>query len=233
MNRNKHIQRWKRWASYLMELHVESRTSDYNPHLHVSIQRGRLMLSTANAVYSYEDLYTNFARTFEQWNWVDFPPQNVLILGLGLGSITQLLTETHERKCHYTAVEIDEEVVDLAYQYILEDLDCPLELIVANAAIAVQQLTPNSYDLLCVDLFDDDTVPAVFETVDFLRNAQELLTTNGVLLFNRLAHTAADRAGSDAFFTEVFQRVFPEALKLDVGGNYMLVSRGSAVSGEW
>ena len=50
---------WKRWLSYLFEIHVESTSSDYNPHLHVSLNNGRYQLSTANAIYSFEDLYDN------------------------------------------------------------------------------------------------------------------------------------------------------------------------------
>lgn len=187
------------------------------------------MLSTANAVYSYEDLYTNFSQTFEQWNWANYPPKNVLVLGLGLGSIPQLLTEQHQRDCSYTTVEIDEEVIDLAYQYVLADLDATIEMITADAAIAVQQLPENTYDLICVDIFEDDTVPAAFETQDFLQQAAQLMTDNGILLFNRLAHTANDQQGSNDFYHNVFRAVFPQSLKLEVGGNYMLVSDKKAI----
>lgn len=215
---------WKKWISYLVELHVESRESAYNPHLYVSINQGRYQLSTANAVYSFGEMYTNFARLFARWNWAERAPQEVLLLGLGLGSIPVIIEQTHGHRCHFTAVEIDEEVADLAWQYVLNDLDSPIEMITADAASAVYFLETGFYDLICVDVFNDDTVPEDFETTDFLEQARSLLTPDGVLLFNRLATTEADRAANQAFFDDVFLSVFPDAACLDVGGNWILAS---------
>jgi SAM-dependent methyltransferase len=223
--------RWKIWLSYLLELHVESADSDYNPYLYVSLRRGRYQLSTANAVYSYGDLYTNFARTFARWNWEQYPVDEVLILGLGLGSIPVILEQTHGQSCHITAVEIDEVVLELAQHYVLDGLNNPQQMIVADAAIAVQQLPDESYDLLCVDIFDDDVVPETFETTTFLEDAKALLRPGGVLLFNRLAASPKDEQLSKEFFETTFLKVFPEGYCLDVGGNYMLVSNKAAVGG--
>jgi SAM-dependent methyltransferase len=223
------VPRWKKWLSYLTELHVESASSDYNPYLYVSIWRGRYQLSTANAVYSFGDLYSNFARTFEQWNWDEYAPDDVLVLGLGLGSIPLILEQTHRQKCHITAVEIDEVVVDLAERYVLKDLQNPQQVIIADAAIAVQQLPDESYDLICIDIFDDDVVPEVFETVDFLEQTQALLRPDGVLLFNRLAATKEDQRLSKQFYEQTFRRVFPQGYSLDVDGNYVLVSNPKAI----
>lgn len=223
------VPKWKIWLSYLFEIHIESTSSDYNPHLYVSLYKGRFQLSTANAVYSFGDLYTNFSRTFAQWDWEQFPIDDVLLLGLGLGSIPLMLEETYEQACHFTAVEIDEEVVDLAYRYVLSELESPVEMITTDAAVAVAQFPAQSYDLICVDIFDDDKVPAQFETEDFLAQAAQLLRPGGVLLFNRLAATAKDKELSTRFFEEHFQRVFPNSYSLDVGGNFMLVSDGAAV----
>ena len=223
------IPRWKILLSYLFEIHVESASSDFNPHLYVSLKRGRFQLSSAHAVYSFGDLYTNFARTFKQWNWESYPIDEVLVLGLGLGSIPVILEQSHGQDCQFTAVEIDEEVVDLAYRYVLEDLKSPIQMIVTDAAIAVQQLPDEAYDLICVDIFDDDKVPPVFEEADFLENSKCLLRPGGVLLFNRLAATPEDRKLSQAFFDHVFKSVFPNAYCLDLGGNFMLVSDGAAI----
>lgn len=223
------VPRWKIWLSYLFELHLESTSSAYNPHLYVSLSKGRYQLSTANAVYSFGDLYTNFSRTFEYWNWRDYPFEEVLILGLGLGSIPVILENVHQKQCNYTAVEIDDEVVDLAYRYALQDLDSPIQMITADAAIAVQQFSPAAYDLICIDLFDDDTVPPQFETTDFLNQAADLLRPGGVLLFNRLAYNAEDKKVSSQFYEQTFRKVFPNSLCFDVGGNFMLVSDRKAI----
>jgi len=224
-----HVPTWKYWLSFLWEQHVESRSSAFNPHLYVSLKLGRFQLSTANAVYSFGDMYTNFSRTFKQWNWDAYPAEEVLILGLGLGSIPVILEQVEQRNCAITAIEIDEEVVDLAERYVLYQLETPIQTIVANARAVVDQLPAAAYDLICIDLFDDDTVPAIFETTDFLEQAARLLQPGGILLFNRLADTAQDRQLSTAFFEQTFKQVFPNGYCLDVGGNYMLLSDGKGV----
>ena len=220
---------WKKWLSYVMELHVESTSSEYNPHLYVSLRKGRYQLSTAHAVYSFGDLYSNFARVFQRYNWKAHPVNEVLLLGLGLGSIPVILEQVHQRECHYTAVEIDEAVVDLAERYILHELHSPIQTICADARVVVEQLPAESYDLICVDIFDDDTVPEAFEQADFLHRIADLLRPQGVILFNRLAATAKDQQLSRAFFEEKFCAVFPDGDLIDVGGNYMLVNRTGAV----
>ena len=88
---------WKRLLSYFFEWHIESAPSEANPHLYVSLKNGRYQLCTANAVYSYEDLYTNFLRAFEQIDFDKVPGKDVLILGLGLGSIPIILEKRFGR----------------------------------------------------------------------------------------------------------------------------------------
>lgn len=223
------IPKWKKWLSYLFELHVESANSDYNPYMYVSIRKGRYQLSTANAIYSFADLYSNFSNTFDVFNWDSFKPKDALLLGLGLGSIPFMLEKKYKQKCHYTIVEIDEVVIDLAYRYVLSHLESPFEMIATDASIAVHQFKASSYDTIFVDIFDDDEVPADFESTVFLEQIKLLLKPNGVILFNRLAATDADCVKSEAFFNNVFHKVFPNACLLGVEGNYMLVSPARAV----
>ena len=60
---------WKRLLSHLFEIHIESTSSEYNPHLYVSLRKGRYQLSTANAIYSFEDLYYNFLMLLQKLTW--------------------------------------------------------------------------------------------------------------------------------------------------------------------
>jgi len=97
------IPKWKRWLSYLMEVHLESSSSEHNEELHVSLSKGRLQLSTANAIYSYADKYENFYKTFEQVE-LNEKVDDVLILGFGLGSIPYMLESKFGKKYRYTGV---------------------------------------------------------------------------------------------------------------------------------
>ncbi|MEM6317184.1 MAG: fused MFS/spermidine synthase [Bacteroidota bacterium] len=212
---------WKKLLSYFFEFHVESAPSDINPHLYVSISRGRYQLSTANAIYSFADLYDNFTVTFQK---IKLPThqKDVLILGFGLGSIPYMLEKKFDRQYQYTAVEIDENVLYLANKYALPDLTSSITMMPADA-FAFVHYCHDTFDMICMDVFLDDTVPENFESEHYLRQLATLLNPNGVLLFNKLAATQKDRQQAATFF-ELFQSVFPKGTYLEVNGNWMLVN---------
>lgn len=214
---------WKIWLSHLMEIHIESASSEYNPHLYVSLRRGRYQLSTAKAIYSYADLYDNFVFAFESIDLDKIPGKEVLLLGLGLGSIPTILEKKFNRNFYYTAVEVDETIIDLASRYALPDLESPIELICADAYAFVMQ-TEGQYDLICMDVFIDDAVPSPFETSEFVERLQQLLTPGGVLLYNRMTAFTQAREQTHTFFKTVFLPVFPQGNSLQVRGNWILVS---------
>ena len=120
-----HIPRWKRLLSYFVEFHIESAPSELNPHLYVSLNRGRYQLCTANAVYSFADLYDNFVKAFQRLQPAQLPIREVLLLGFGLGSIPLMLEKKFHCRIRYTGVEADESVIWLAGKYALPELQSP------------------------------------------------------------------------------------------------------------
>lgn len=216
---------WKKLLSYLFEFHIESAPSDINPHLYVSLRKGRYQLSTANAVYSYEDLYDNYTKTFQKMDLDKLDIKNVLILGFGLGSIPFMLEKVFKRNYHYTAVEIDENVFYLAQKYALPELGSSIEMITADAYAYVMQCQ-EQYDLIAMDIFLDDVVPTQFESLEYLEALKTLLAKDGILLYNRLALSTKDLEGSKSFFDNNFKTVFPNGQYWDVDGNWMLMNRG-------
>lgn len=215
---------WKIGLSYLFPQHLESTSSEFNPHLHVYLVDGRYQLNTENAVYSFADLYTNFRNAFQRIDIQQQEVKEVLVLGLGLGSIPYMLERVFDRHFNYTAVEIDEEVLYLASKYTLPEIASPIEMVVADAAGFAAQ-SESQYDLICMDVFQDDNVPENFETMDFLEDLKSLLRPKGILLYNRLAYSAAEKEHSKRFFEAFFQQVFPDGMIIDTGSNWILVNR--------
>ncbi len=215
---------WKRYLSYLTEFHIESAPSDHNPHLYVSLSRGRYQLCTANAIYSYEDLYDNFGLAFNQMNLDKIEGQRMLILGFGLGSIPFLLEKKHQKKFDYTAVEIDESVLYLANKYMMPDMESSIQFICTDAAVFVD-VCQEQFDLIAVDVFLDDIIPDAFQQEDFLTSLTKLLAPKGVLMYNRLSQTKEDKYKSQLFYSDIFKPIFPEGAYLQVNGNWMLFNR--------
>lgn len=216
------IPKWKKWLSYVMEIHLESSSSEHNEELHISLSKGRLQLSTANAIYSYADKYENFYKTFERIKLYE-KTEDVLILGFGLGSIPFMLENKFGKKYNYTGVELDDEVIYLASKYVLSSLKSDVLLIEADAINYIHQCT-QAFDLICIDIFVDDQIPDVFLTTDFLNLVKDSLTEKGSVIFNHLADRPSYEKKARTYFNEVFEQVFPEGKYLQVLGNGMMVA---------
>ena len=218
------IPKWKYWLSHLIELDIEESSSPHNPYLQVSLKKGRFQLSTANAIYSYGDLYVNFSSAFAKIKLDQLPIQRVLILGFGLGSIPIVLEKKFNKKYHYTAVEIDEAVLYLASKYALPEIESSIETICADAHAFVMQCEER-FDLITIDLFIDDKVPSQFESPEFLKKVQQLLSPEGVLMYNRLAFNQKDIQNAKVFYENKFHPHFPKGAYLSVRGNWILLNR--------
>lgn len=199
----------------------------HNAELKVVLHRGRYKLLTDGAIYSYGDLYSNFRKSFEQFDWRHNPVRSCLILGLGLGSIPDMLTTRFKKSIRFTAVEIDEVVTRLAYDYVLNPKHIQVDVFTADAA-SFLEWHRGKYDMICSDVFVGDKIPESLQSIEALRRMNDMLKPGGILLYNRLSRFKPDIDKSLRFRDEVFLRVFPEGGFLDVDGNWMFVSRMSA-----
>jgi spermidine synthase len=215
---------WQYLLSYFTEVNLETSSSIYNEVLEVNLVKGRYQLCTEEAIYSFADKYDNFKLTFEKMNAKSLDFENVLLLGFGLGSVPYMLEKLFNKTCSVTGVEIDEEVIYLASKYVLPELKSEINLIQADA-LAYIMLSTNKYDFIIMDVFQSDVIPDVFEDMDFLNQVKELLTDEGIFMYNRLAYTEDDKKISKTFFNNNFKKCFPDAYLLEVKGNYMLCNK--------
>jgi spermidine synthase len=214
---------FKKIWSYIQDVHLESVESEYNKELHVVLSKGRYQLCTPNAIYSYEDKYTNFLESFRAIRLDDLKIQNVLILGFGLGSIPHILEKKFYKKYSYTGVEIDDAIIYLASKYGIDDLSSDIEMIQADAWNYVM-LCDTQYDMICVDIFLDVHIPIPFLSRDFLMSLKEILSDQGIILFNHLALHSHEISAAQTYFEDVFSDVFKNGVALNVKGNIMMVS---------
>lgn len=217
-----HIPLWKKWVSHVVPFTLETAASEQNPELTVMLDRGRLQLLSGNAIYSWDDLYHNFTIAFGRLELERRHIQDVLILGLGLGSVPFILEKTYGRQYYYTAVEWDETVAGLAAKYTFSRLKSSVDIITADAEVFLE-VTEEAFDMVVVDIFEDDRTPPQFETADFLKTCASHLRPSGILLYNRLYNNPQNSAATQRFFEETFQAAFPRHRKIDTGGNWILV----------
>ena len=219
----------KRLISYVFELPIAEYSSQYNKQLRVILDRGRYKLVTRGAIYSFSDLYSNFRMSFEKFDWKNHDIKTCLILGLGLGSIPDMLVTRFKKNIHFTAVEIDETVIRIAQEYVLRPKGIPVQIFTADAA-SFLEWHHGKYDMICSDVFVGDRIPPELQTEEALCSMQEMLKPNGILLYNRLSRFDPDIQANKRFSEEIFMKVFPEGGHLDVQGNWMFVNKLAAFS---
>ena len=87
-------------------------------------------------------------------------------------------------------------------------------------------VTEEQFDLLIVDIFEDEITPPQFCTEEFLETCASLLRPGGLLLFNRLhGEDVSIRQVTERFFERRFKNVFPEAWAIDTKGNWILCAQ--------
>lgn len=222
---------FKRLLSHIIELPVGEFTSQHNQQLKILLHRGRYKLVTHGAIYSFSDLYSNFRKSFEQLDWEKFNIRSCLVLGLGLGSIPDMLVTRFKKKdIHFTAVEIDEKVIQLALDYVLQPKGINVQVFTADAA-SFLEWHHGKYDMICSDVFFGDQIPKALQTIEALESMKTMLMPNGLLLYNRLSRYEPDIRANQTFLDDVFLKVFPEGGYLDVQGNWMFVNKLEAFRG--
>lgn len=174
----------KQIISYLIDLPVQQVESPYSGTLKVVWSQGRKVLNTSQVNYSFQSLHRIFKWSFKKSN-LPSSIHRVLILGLGGGSIVEILRKKHQIKAPIHVVEIDDTIISLATQeFHIHKFD-PVQIYHQDAFLFISQMT-QTYDLICMDVFIHDKVPANLIHHATLEKLINQLTPNGKLFINTM-----------------------------------------------
>lgn len=172
-----------RFLSLFVPIKLRTYTSEYSGKLYIFLVRGKKILDTSTVNYSFNSLHRVFKKAFNQTLQEPKKIKEVLILGLGGGSIIKLLRINHGVVGKITAIEIDPIIAEIATtEFDVHQYD-PVSLVIADAEDWVKN---NSYqfDLICVDLFINAEVPAAFFSIHFIDQLLRILNNDGRIYFN-------------------------------------------------
>lgn len=177
------LNRLRRLLSYVLPL-TRTVPSAINGPLEVSWWKGRKVLDTRNANYSYGSLQQvlRYGLMFVE----PLRASRVLLLGLGGGSVVATLRQEVGYAGHLTAIELDPVVIQLADQEFDLRPDAQLDIICADAFAWLPTAPAASYDLIIIDLFIDLELPAGLRTAAFWHDVYRVLPPGGYVLFNSL-----------------------------------------------
>ncbi len=212
--------RLKYLASFFIDIPVE-RVRSGDKVLNVDLYKGEYVLSGERALYSHGDRYRPFAAAFRQTHIGSRKIGSALVLGLGLGSIPQLLRK-HGVSCPVTCVESEADVIVLCKKYLSRDILDAI-IIVNEDAHKYVNACVNQFDLVIHDVFVDDQIPAPFQEPGFLQKLGSLVAPGGLLMYNRLMIDPVHVSESLYFLENIFRKNFPASSIVKVPGNLVLI----------
>ena len=105
----------------------------------------------------------------------------ILILGNGTGTYATLLKNYLNLDCDITAVEIDQKIIDLSYEYFHMSKDIN---IICDDGRNFLSRAKEKYDIILVDAYSSISAPFQMTTVEFFTMVKEHLTENGLMMMN-------------------------------------------------
>lgn len=163
-----------------------------------SLYLGSDTVQSAMRVKAPYDLELAYSRGMMMFLMFAYRHENILLLGLGGGSIPKFLYH-YVPEARTTVVEINPEIIRVSRSHFyMPENDANLQVIEADGVIYLQE-HPNSADVLMLDIFDSQGIPPDMYSQDFFDSCSEALKIDGMLAVNLW--------GSDRNFDLYLQRL--------------------------
>ena len=148
-------------------------------------------------------------------------PRRVLVVGLGGGSLPTFLHKYYP-EATIDVVDIDPEVVDVAKRFFGFSEDQFMRAHVGDGRQFIEQIR-QPYDVIFLDAFGGDSVPAHLTTQEFLHAVRRALKPDGVVVGNVWARHSNPLYDS---MVRTYQEVFDELFILSVqeAGNMIVLA---------
>jgi spermidine synthase len=161
--------------------------SKYNGILEVSWRNGRKVLDSANTNYSYDTVHQVWKKALKRIPLTGV--ENILVLGLGGGTLLELLTVDFQYNGRITFVEIDPVIVRIAEEE-FGVKETPRVKIKCMDAFDYMEKARTIFDLVIVDIFIDNEMPENILSIEFWRGLAKKTKSNGRIVFNAFHYTS-------------------------------------------
>ncbi len=119
------------------------------------------------------------------------PLSNCLVLGLGGGTVVQLIKARYP-EAKIIGIEIDPEIIKIGKEFFGLRKINNLKIVNTDAIKWTNNYQGNKFDLIIVDLYVGGKLSPKVESNEFLKNINGLLKKDGKVIFNRLISPSED-----------------------------------------
>ncbi len=151
-------------------------------------------------------------------------PERVLFIGLGGGSAPKKFLNDYPSIKQIDVVEIDPDVVKIAYDFFDLPNDPKLRVSVEDGRflitkkardVASGRIAP--YDMVIIDAYSESTIPYHLTTIEFLEATRKALSPEGVVVSNIIGALSGPNSRLLYSMTRTFMSAFPHAYLFPVG----------------
>ena len=177
---------FRKFLSYFLPINIVTQKSAINKSLEVTWNYGELVLDTPNTNYSFGSLQRILRSGLKEIGFEKIRNfNNILILGVAGGSVIKTLVKEIKFGGKIVGVEIDKEIIEIAKKYFGLQENNNLEIVVEDAANFVKNHA-QYYDLIVIDIFQDNFMPEFLFEIEFVQSIKALISTNGFIIFNTM-----------------------------------------------
>ncbi|HWY11694.1 MAG TPA: fused MFS/spermidine synthase [Bacteroidia bacterium] len=177
----------KKIFSHILPFSLKKYKSKFSGQLEINYNAGKKVLDTSNSNYSYGALQKILHRGLEEIKFNN-DIKNILVLGLGGGSIIETIREDFKSKAFIELVDIDDVVITIAKEEFEIERFKNINIICDDAADYIKK-TNKTFDLIIVDIFIIATIPEIFTETEFLTNLVNRLDPSGKIIYNTMRST--------------------------------------------
>lgn len=198
----------KKIISFLYPITIFKQNSTVSNSIEITWNNGQLVMDSKNTNYSYGSLQRILRRGLLSIGYENIKTMNsILVLGVAGGSIIKTLVNEINFNGEITGVEIDSEIIFLANKFFKLNEIPNVTIIIDDAKKYVQE-TDKTFDLIIIDIFQDNSMPEFLFESELVENIISLLNPSGYLLFNTMINSKADQERNNQFVTHFNKEEF-------------------------
>jgi spermidine synthase len=161
--------------------HMKKIKSKYNGVLEVDTEDGQKVLNSKSTCYSGKTLHDIFIKVFRYIETDDV--KSVLLLGLGGGTVVNILRNELNFGGKIVAVELDPVIIDIAVKEFGIQPGKKQELVCMDATEYVRTAR-GKFDMIICDIFVDNSLPDALVAGSFWKDVMKRLSKEGIIVFN-------------------------------------------------